>query len=87
MNLSYTILASEIKNIKRDNSSRQMLDLRQNKLLKRVSLDLKLEDNFLKGLRKKNIKLNFNFCPIFFDFKDQKLDSFSVKVTDFSLDF
>ena len=68
LNIVYTILASEIKNIKRDNSSRQILDLRNNKCLKNISVEFKLESTFLKALKKKNIKLNFNFCPIYFDF-------------------
>jgi hypothetical protein len=86
INIKYTILASEIKNIKRDNSSRQILDLRQNKLLKKISLDIDLEECFLQALSKKNIKLNFNFNPIFLA-RDQLIESLSVKASNFNVDF
>ena len=86
LNIKYTILASEIKNIKRDNSQRQVIDLRQNRMLKKITIDINLEEFFMKAINKKKIKLNFNFIPVFFA-KDQIIDYMAVKVQNFNLNF
>jgi len=55
-------------------------------MLKKISLDIDLEEYFMKALNKKNIKLNFNFIPLVFA-KDQLIDYMAVKVSNFNLNF
>ena len=61
----------------KDRSTKQIIDLKLIRNLKRVYLDLQLENSFQEAVNEHKIQLNLNFVPIYLD-KNQCLEQLTV---------